>query len=281
MSVLIITKEAAEDLEIVLSPEAAAKVDMDNILTLGYFTKENLCTGCIQFAGAKEREKKIGYLLYLFVLPEYRKTGIAAKLLEEMEKTFLENKVEIIRFLLPDDSLAGRYLEDYGFVCHTDTKKAFLDLTWIDEDDPTFSEQARQVKPLSVSDVTEIKNIIIKSKGVSTKELIGSDLEISGLSTFKDEAGGIVLAGAKFNQPVLYSFGSFGPDPDRSLFAPVCFSLQNIKKIFPFAEALLLSDERIIRWFTKCMGGLIRITPAVSGELTISASEDAGEIEDE
>lgn len=29
------------------------------------------------------------------------------------------------------------------------------------------------------------------------------------------------------------------------------------------------------------MGGLIRITPAVSGELMISASEGAGEIEDE
>ncbi len=273
MAILYVTEEQKEELEALLSPVATAWLARENVFTLAEYGSFRHYEGVIQFT-VHEEEEPVGELLYLYVLPTCRETGVAAQLLMAMEEILFQSGIEEAEVLVSaDNSGIGEFLEDYGFTFR-ESRTEWLTFPDFPADSTAVKKAVEKVVPLK--DLTrQEQNEIAEHLQAGKQPFQYSDLDKGLSAVYRDpkQGEGIIFVAKREGYPTILDISAAGENADAIRTLLACCVLSGLRKYAPKGMHLAVSDQKMSALFHDQFEDYLYTEKTLKGTLLVEEPE--------
>lgn len=281
MAILHVKAEQKDELEGLLSPVAERWIQRDNVFTLAEYGAFRHYEGVIQFT-VREEKKPVGELLYLYVTPTCRETGVAAQLLMAMEEILFQSGISEAEVVLSaENSTLGEFLEGYGFV-FAESGTEWLTFPTFPSDSDTVKKAIKKAVPLM--DLTRQEQHGIEERLKAEKRSFHySDLD-EGLSCiYRDpkQGDGAIYVAKREGYPTILGISVPGENGDAISTLLVCCVISGLRRYAPQGMHLAVSDKQVSALFHDQFENYLHSENTLKGTLLVEEPERETETEDE
>lgn len=281
MAILNITTEQKDELDELLSPTAAQWLGRDKVFTLAEYGAFRHYEGVIQFT-VREEKKPVGELLYLYVTPTCRETGVAAQLLMAMEEVLFQSGISEAEVVLSaENSALGEFLEGYGFA-FGESGTEWLTFPSFPSDSDAVKKAIKKVVPLKDLTAQEQHGIEERLKA-EKRSFLYSDLD-EGLSCiYRDskQGDGVIYVAKREGYPTILGISAAGENGDAISALLVCCVISGLRRYAPKGMYLAVSDKQVSALFHDQFESYLYAENTLKGTLLVEEPERESGAEDE